>query len=403
VETNGDPARATPALATLFAEQQRLWKSLLSVPRVVGTATRVQVGTAPHAVVLSEGTHRLLHYRRETPAVHAEPVLLCYALINRPYILDLQPDKSVVVQYLRRGFDVYMIDWGVPTDADRTLGVDHYVSGFLARAIDLIRARHAGAKVHLTGYCMGGTLAALRTAIDPEPIRTLTLLAAPIDFGAGGALLGLWTDPKVFDVDALLAGYGNCPAWFLQWCFLLMNPIRNFVDKAIALYEQMDDPRSVTSHFALERWINDNIPVAGEAFRQFVKQLYQRNQLVRGEFQVGGQRIDLGRITCPLLLLTARNDHLVPPAATDGIRPHVGSRDVKQMAIGAGHVGLVGGARAHQTFWPEATAWVADRSTPRADLRAAVAPEELPPPAARRAAPRPIFHQHEPRWWAVNR
>ena len=373
------------------------------------------MGTSAHGVVLSEGTHRLLHYRRETPAVHAEPVLLCYALINRPYILDLQPDKSVVAQYLRRGFEVYMIDWGVPTDADRALTVDHYVCDFLARAVDFIRARHAHAKAHLVGYCMGGTLAALRTAIDPDAVRTLTLLAAPIDFGGGGALLPLWTDPQVFDVDALLDAYGNCPAWFLQWCFLLMSPVRNFIDKAIALYDQMADPRSVSTHFALERWLNDNIPVAGATFRQFVKQLYQQNQLVRGEFQVGERCIDLRRITCPLLLLTAKNDHLVPPAATEGIRPHVGSAEVTSLDIGAGHVGLVVGARAHQTLWPEATAWAADRSTsatsatsaasatPRADLRPAAAPVGAPPASARRSAPRPIVHEHEPRWWAVNR
>ena len=417
METNGGPAGAKPALAALFEEHRRLWRNLLSVPRVLDAAIRTQVGTSAHAVVLSEGTHRLLHYRRETQAVHAEPVLLCYALINRPYILDLQPDKSVVAQYLRRGFEVYMIDWGVPTDADRGRSVDHYVCGFLARAIDLIRARHAQAKAHLVGYCMGGTLAALRTAIDPEAVATLTLLAAPIDFSSGGSLLPLWTDPKVFDVDALLDAYGNCPAWFLQWCFLLTSPVRNFIDKAIALYEQMSDPRSVSSHFALERWLNDNIPVAGATFRQFVKQLYQQNQLVRGQFQVRGERIDLARITCPILLLTASNDHLVPPAATEGIRPHVRSGEVKSMAVGAGHVGLVVGGRAHQTLWPEATAWAAGHSTvatvatvataeaspaPQAQFRAG-APGEARPATGRRSAPRPIADAHEPRWWAGNR
>ena len=393
METNGGPAGAKPALATLFEEHRRLWRNLLSVPRVLGTAFRTQVGTSAHGVVLSEGTHRLLHYRRETPAVHAEPVLLCYALINRPYILDLQPDKSVVAQYLRRGFEVYMIDWGVPTDADRALTVDHYVCDFLARAVDFIRARHAHAKAHLVGYCMGGTLAALRTAIDPDAVRTLTLLAAPIDFGGGGALLPLWTDPQVFDVDALLDAYGNCPAWFLQWCFLLMSPVRNFIDKAIALYDQMADPRSVSTHFALERWLNDNIPVAGATFRQFVHNLYQRNELVRGELHLGPRRVDLRRITCPVLLLTAKNDHLVAPESTEGIRPHVGSQEVTSMAVGAGHVGLVVGARAHAGFWPEVTRWTADRSTPLATLPAPPAPARR---TFRRAAP-------EPRWWALNR
>src|SRR5262249_36825115 len=124
-------------------------------------------------------------------------------------------------------------------------------------------------------------------------------------------------------------------------------------------------------------------------FRQFVKALYQRNELTRGELHLGARRVDLGRITCPLLLLTAKNDHLVAPESTEGIRPHVGSRDVTSMAIGAGHVGLVVGARARAGFWAEATGWGVERSRP-------VAPP--PRPARRTFRPAP-----EPRWWALNR
>src|SRR6187401_845282 len=243
MEAGASPARSMPAVfAALFGEQRRALSRLLSIPNVIVTARRTKVGTSPHDVVLREGTHALLHYRRETPATQAEPVLLCYALVNRPYILDLQSDKSVVRQYLDSGFDVYMIDWGVPSDADRGLDVDHYVTGFLAEAVDQIRRRHDGNKLHLLGYCMGGTLSALYGALQPESLKTLALLAAPIDFAVQESLLNLWIRSGAFDVDALLNAYGNCPAWFLQNCFLFMSPIRNFVDKAIAFCEQMDDP-----------------------------------------------------------------------------------------------------------------------------------------------------------------
>jgi len=231
-------------------------------------------------------------------------------------------------------------------------------------------------------------------------VKTLTLLAAPIDFSGTESLLNLWVRGGIFDVDRLLASYGNCPAWFLQTIFLWMNPIRNFVDKGIAFWEQMADPEKVSSTFALEHWLNDNIPVAGATFRTFVENLYQRNELVRGELRVGPRRVDLGRINCPLLLLTASNDHLVAPASTEGIRPHVGTSDVTSMAIGAGHVGLVVGAKAHAKFWPEAARWAAERSTPR--------PEHRPSPVGqtissttRKATKRPAVH--EPRWWAQTR
>src|SRR5262249_45750800 len=147
-------------------------------------------------------------------------------------------------------------------------------------------------------------------------------------------------------------------------CFLLMKPVENMVQKHVAFFEQLDDPKFVSNYFAMESWVNDNIPVAGETFRQFVKCLYQRNELVKGEFHLGGDRIDLGRIACPLLVLTARNDHLVAPSSTEGILRHVRSEDVELMTIEAGHVGLVVGGKAHRTFWPKATRWLADRSTP---------------------------------------
>jgi polyhydroxyalkanoate synthase len=345
----------------LSVEPLRAWQRLLNLPQVMRAALETRGSATPRDIVMREGTHELVRYRRDTPATQPDPVLLCYALVNRPYILDLEPGKSVVEQYLRRGFEVYLIDWGVPSHADRGFDLEHYVA-FLAKAADLVRREHRRPSVHLLGYCMGGTLGALLAATEPEMVKTLSLLAAPLDFSGRESLLNLWTQPRHFDVDDFLDRHGNCPAWFLQLCFLYMNPVRNFVDKPIAFYEHLDDPRAVASTLALERWLNDNIPVAGATFRQFVKNLYQRNELVNGEFVLGGQRVDLGRIRCPLLLLTAKNDHLVPPGSTEGVRPHVGSGDVTSMGLSAGHVGLVVGGKAHQRFWPEATRWAAERS-----------------------------------------
>jgi len=363
METNRSPARA-PSDAPVAHEPLRFWRRALNAPRLAAMLSKAPVGTTPADVVLSQGTHRLLHYRRETPATYADPLLLCYALVNRPYILDLQPDKSVVQQYLRRGFDVYLIDWGKPTDADHVLRLEDYVDGFLSRAVDHVRHAHRRDAAHLLGYCMGGTLTTLFAALAPERVKTLTLLAAPIDFSNQDSLLSLWTRSEHFDVDAVIDAYGNCPAWFLQACFLAMNPVGNLFEKNLSLYEQMDELGAIANYCALERWINDNIPVAGETFRQFVKQLYQQNQLVKGELHFGTRRVDLGRIGCPLLLLTASNDHLVAPSSTEGIRPHVASRDVTSMPIAAGHVGLVVSGKAQKTFWPAATRWLGERSEP---------------------------------------
>jgi polyhydroxyalkanoate synthase len=206
-------------------------------------------------------------------------------------------------------------------------------------------------------------MSTLFTALHPQVVKTLTLMAAPIDFSSKEPLLHLWTDRKYFDVDAFISAYGNCPATFLQASFMLQKPVQNFVGKYLSFYESMHDRNFVENFFAMEQWVNDNIPVAGETFRQFVKKLYQGNQLVKGEFMLGDQRADLRQIRCPLLLLTAKNDHLVPPESTEGIREAVGTFEVESMTFDAGHVGLAVSGKAHKAFWPKAVRWLADRST----------------------------------------
>jgi polyhydroxyalkanoate synthase len=349
-------------------EQRRAWRRVLSAPGVLRAALGTRVGSTARDVVFREGTLSLLRYRRQTPATHAEPVLFCYALVNRPYILDLQPGKSVVEHYLERGFDVYLIDWGVPPHDDRGLTLDDYVSGRLARVIEFVLRERGMERLHLIGYCMGGTLSVLYTALQPHKVKTLTLLAAPIDFSGKESLLHVWTDRGSFDVDALIDVHGNCPAEFLQTCFLAMRPVQNLLEKNISLLENLEDGRFLASYFAMETWVNDNIPVAGATFREFVHKLYQNNELVRGEFELGQQRIELEQIRCPLLLLTADRDHLVVPASTLGIRRCVGSREVDELGIDAGHVGLVVSGKAHRTLWPAATRWLAERSSPSASL-----------------------------------
>lgn len=351
----------TERQAALLFEQQRAWRRLLNAPSVFRASLEMRVGTSPHDVVLQDGTMSLLRYRRTTPATRLEPVVFCYALVNRPYILDLQPDKSVIQQYLARGFDVYLVDWGVPTLDDRTLTLAHYVAR-LARVVEHVSREHGTPALHLVGYCMGGTIAALFAALEPRSVKTLTLLAAPIDFAPKGSLINLWVSRKYFDVDRFIDAHGNCPSWFLQLCFLYTKPVQNLLEKYVTFYEQQDDPRFLSNFLAMERWTNDNIPVAGSTFREFVKKLYQQNELVRGQFHLGDRLVRLERIDCPLLLLTATKDHLVVPASTTGITAHVGSLEIKDMTIDAGHVGLAVSSKAHKSFWPEATRWLAERS-----------------------------------------
>ena len=235
----------------------------------------------------------MLHYHRDEPAQYATPLVVVFAMVNRPYILDLLPGKSVVQQFLRGGFDVYLVDWGTPSHADRNSTLDDYINGHLADVVKFVRHRTASPQVNLLGYCMGGTMSAIFTALHPRRVKNLMLMAAGIDFSTRETLINLWSDRRWFDADAFVDAFGNCPATFLQNMFLMLKPVSNFVEKPLRLYEQIDDEAFVDEYLTMETWLNDNIAVPGEVYRQFVKDLYQRNLLVQGKMRIGRRRVDL--------------------------------------------------------------------------------------------------------------
>ncbi len=343
------------------------WDRFLSALHPAGATEQDTRGATPHQVVYQLGSLRVLRYDRDEPARFVEPVLICFALVNRPYILDLRAKCSVVRRLLERGFDVYLIDWGVPTADDHTLRLSDYVRRLLRDVVEFVCAKSASPQLHLLGYCMGGTLSTMFTALYPERVRNLILMAAPIDFEGHDGLLNVWARSEYFDVDRLVDTYGNCPGEFLQHCFQLMRPVQNFVEKYLRVSERLGDEAFLDNFFAMERWANDSIPVAGETFREFVKRLYQQNELIHGQMTLDGLPVRLAEITCPLLLLVANQDHLVPPQATLALAPRVRSSDIEAKTIDAGHIGLAVSSKAHRQLWPAAVEWIAEHATTKQD------------------------------------
>jgi polyhydroxyalkanoate synthase len=337
-------------------------RRVAGLPRIVAQAQRVKKGATPSEVVYEEDHLKLLHYPGNGQVKHETPLVFVFALVNRPYILDILPNKSVVSHFVKAGFDTYLIDWGTAIDADRHLTLDDYVNGYLRNVARHVRKRSGTAKVSLLGYCMGGTMSAMFTALHPEYVKNLILLAAGIDFSAREGLLNLWSDAKNFDVDAFVDDVGNCPADFLQSCFTMLSPVRNLLGKPVSLMERMDDAKFVEEFLTMEAWINDNVAVPGEVFRDFVKHLYQQNLLVKKRMQVGRHVVDLERITCPVLNLLASQDTLVPAAQSEPFTGLVGSEDTKTIELATGHIGLAVGSAAQRELWPQAVAWLAERS-----------------------------------------
>jgi polyhydroxyalkanoate synthase len=341
-----------------FANARRLAR----LPFLYEKAGRVKKGATPSEVVYEEDRLKLLHYRCDQPPRYATPLVFVFALVNRPYILDLKPGRSVVSHFVERGFDTYLIDWGIPTYADRHLTIDDHVNGYLSNVVDFVRERTDSPKVNLLGYCMGGTMSGIFTALHQERVRNLILLAAGIDFSTREGLLNLWTRPEYFDVDRFVEVFGNCPAEFLQASFLLLKPVQNLIEKPMLFFEKADDDEAIDDFLTMETWLNDNIPVAGEVYREFVKYLYQQNLLVKNKLPVGKHVVDLRKITCPVLNLMAKADDLVPCAQSAPFNDLVRSRDRKSIMIPAGHIGLAIGGKAQKELWPQACDWLAERS-----------------------------------------
>ena len=274
-------------------------RRLARLPFLWQHAQRVKKGATPSRVVYEEDRLQLLHYPAAEPPRHKTPLVFVFALVNRPYILDLLPNKSVVRQFVDAGFDTYLIDWGKPTHADRHLTLETYINGYLRNVVDFVRERTGVDQVNLLGYCMGGTMSAMFTALHPSLVRNLILMAAGIDFSTREGLINLWTDERYFDADAFVDAYGNCPAEFLQGMFLMLKPVANFIEKPLTLYERLDDEKFVDEFFTMETWLNDNISVPGEVYREFVKYLYQQNLLVKNQMPVGRHVVNLKKHPLP--------------------------------------------------------------------------------------------------------
>jgi polyhydroxyalkanoate synthase len=313
----------------------------------------------PYEVVWQQDRVKLKHYRPQKGVRYRTPLLVVYALINRETMLDLQPGRSVVETFLSHGIDLYMIDWGYPTRKDRYLGFDDHINGYMDEVADHIRDRCAVEAVNLMGICMGGTFSVIYAALHPEKVKNLITTVTPTHFDTDKGLLHLWM--KGVDADRVVDTFGNIPADVMNLGFLLLNPARLMVDKYVGFMENMDNRQFVENFVRMEKWIFDSPDLPGEVFRQFIKDCYQENRLIRNELQVAGMRVDLKRITMPLLNIFGRFDHLVPPEACDRLTSAVGSKDVEDLCLETGHIGIYVSSKCQAAFAPKIAAWLMER------------------------------------------
>jgi polyhydroxyalkanoate synthase len=341
------------ALGAEIAEfQRRLATGLATLAQL----PPVELATAARDVVSRDGKTTLYRYRSVAKPSGGPPLLIVFALVNRPTVLDLQPDRSLIRRLLAAGVDVYLLDWGYPDRGDRHLGLADYTLGYLHRAVERIRAEHD--RVDLLGVCQGGTLALLYASLEPGRIRRLVTMVTPVDFATPENLLAKWA--RGIDVDLLVDTYGNVPGELLNFTFVSLMPFRLTLQKYLALIDGADDPRQLENFLRMERWIFDSPDQAGQAFREFVRLFFQENRLVRGGAVIGGRPLDLRRITIPVFNIYATQDHLVPPSAARPLAGLIGSADYEEFAFDGGHIGIYVSSRA-QAVPAAIAAWLGRR------------------------------------------
>jgi polyhydroxyalkanoate synthase len=280
-------------------------------------------------------------------------------LINRAYILDLRPGASLVEFLLHQGFDVFVLDWGIPGDEDADLSLDSMLTRYLARAVRKASELAGGVPLTLLGYSTGGTLTACFAALYPDgPIKNVGLFTTPIDFADAGPL-GRWSHVDIFPVDKLTEVFPIVPSYFMAHVMRIISPLAGTVGPYVRLWNKLDDPDFDTIGWqAMSRWVNDAVPFAGAAYRQWITELYQHNKLAKGTLTLAWQRVRLERIRCPLLNVAGSADTITPRSTTSAILRLVGSTDAVELVLKGGHVGILVGRVASSELWPRVAEWL---------------------------------------------
>lgn len=311
-------------------------------------------------LVYSEDKMKLFRYTPLTKKPNKIPLLITYALVNRQYMMDIQPDRSVIKAFLDQGLDVYIIDWGYPTAQDRYLKMDDYINDYMDTCVDTIRGISKQEKINLLGVCQGGTFSTIYSALYPEKVNSLVAMVTPIAFDNNDTLLFAWS--KHMNIDKLVDAYGVIPGDLMNSSYLILKPLSLTLDKYIGLTNNMADKHYLENFIRMESWIFDSPGQAGETIKQFVNDLYKENKLAKNELVIGDKTVNLKNITMPVLDAYAEYDHLVPASSSKALADLVGTKDVEVISFNVGHIGMYVSSKSQRDIAPKISEWILKRS-----------------------------------------
>jgi len=347
----------------LEAAREKLARGLERLGKV--SEDDLAIATVPRDEVWRQDMVRLYRCKPVVDRPHGTPILIVYALVGRFQMIDLEAERSLVRKLLAEGFDVYFVDWGLPSRAQRWLGIDDYVSGYLDECVDVIRERSGQDSINLLGICQGGVFTTCYAALFPEKVSNLAFTVTPIDFHGdkkepqnGSGYMNRWARAlRHEDIDDLVEAYGTAPGSMVGFAFLMMNPVSNLTKYTIDLIDVMADENRLLNFLRMERWIADRPDHPGEVLRQWLKDLYQDNKLIRNELVLGGRTVDLRRITMPVLNIYATGDTIIPVSCSKGVGEHFGTDDYTELAVPGGHIGTFVGGKAQKILPPALAQW----------------------------------------------
>ena len=311
-------------------------------------------------VVYEQDKLKLYHYKPVVKRPMKVPTLIVYALINTPAMMDLQQDRSFIKNLVEGGTDLYLIEWGYPTADDKYITLSDYINGYITDVVDFILKKHNLKQLNILGVCQGGTFSLIYTALNQDKVKNLVTMVTPVDFADNDGLLYRWG--KDLDVDRMVEAYGVIPGDFMHTGFLTLKPGSLMVNKYVDLVNDIDNLDSVNNFMRMEKWIFDSPDQAGYAFREFVNSFFRDNLLVKGEYKLDGETVNLKNITCPILNLIAERDHQVPNSSSLPLADHVGSEDVTTKVFPTGHIGLFVSGRSQREVAPLTVEWLKARS-----------------------------------------
>jgi poly[(R)-3-hydroxyalkanoate] polymerase subunit PhaC len=320
----------------------------------------IEVGVSEKEAVYTEDNLVLYHFKARTKKQNSVPLLIVYALVNRPYMADLQDGRSMIQGLLDAGLDVYLIDWGYPDSADKYLTLDDYINGYINRCVDVICEKHKRKNINILGICQGGAFSLCYTALHQEKVKNLITTVTPVDFHTKDDLLSNMV--RNVDVDQVVDTMGNISGDILNSAFLSLKPYSLMGQKYVDLVNILDDEDKAMNFMRMEKWIFDSPDQAGEAYREFIKQFYQDNGLVKGTVKIGDDVVDLTKIKVPVLNIYAIHDHLVPPDSSKALEGCISSKDYQALEFPGGHIGIYVSGKAQKMIPPSVAKWLSDRT-----------------------------------------